>query len=158
MVTSDLGVRIQETGATVEFADLPTIDADPTQMRQLLQNLIGNALKYRRSDVSPRIEISAEVVGDEVTPFNGAPAKLCRIRFTDNGIGFEPEYAERIFGIFQRLHGRGEYDGTGIGLAICRRIAEKHDGSITATSRVGHGATFVVTLPTRNLEQGASVG
>ena len=146
-VVSDLEVHIQETGAKVEVADLPTIEADPTQMRQIFQNLIGNALKYRREAVAPVIQISAEVLDGVAGPANGTPDKLCRIRIEDNGIGFEPEFADRIFGIFQRLHGRGEYEGTGVGLAICRKIAERHGGTITAQAQPGEGATFTVTLP-----------
>ncbi|MCH8998135.1 MAG: CHASE domain-containing protein [Proteobacteria bacterium] len=148
-VVSDLEVHIQETGAKVEVADLPTIEADPTQMRQIFQNLIGNALKYRREAVAPVIQISAEVLDGVAGPANGTPDKLCRIRIEDNGIGFEPEFADRIFGIFQRLHGRGEYEGTGVGLAICRKIAERHGGTITAQAQPGEGATFTVTLPVR---------
>lgn len=146
-VISDLEVCIQDSGATVEFANLPTIDADPTQMRQLMQNLIGNALKYARSAVPPRIEISVEIVSDGAMLPNGTPAPQCRILFKDNGIGFDSHCAERIFGIFQRLHGRSEYEGTGIGLAICRKIAERHGGTITAQGQPGVGAVFTVTLP-----------
>lgn len=131
-VVGDLELRIQETGAKVEISDLPTIEADPTQMRQIFQNLIGNALKYRREGVAPVVRVSAEVVDGAAGPVNGTPAKLCRIRVEDNGIGFEPQFADRIFGIFQRLHGRGEFEGTGVGLAICRKIAERHGGTISA--------------------------
>ena len=146
-VLADLEVPIQETGAEVEMPALPTIAADPVQMRQLFQNLVGNALKYRRPDAAPRIKVSIELEEVSNGHTNGTPVELCRILFEDNGIGFEQVYGDRIFELFQRLHGRGEYDGTGIGLAICRRIAERHGGSIVAQGRPGEGATFVVTVP-----------
>ena len=137
-VVSDLEIRIQETDATIDLQDLPTVKADPIQMRQLFQNLIGNGLKYRREGVPPLVRISAQRASD-----TGA----CCIEVTDNGIGFEQEYAERIFGIFQRLHGRSAFQGTGVGLAICRKICERHGGSIVARGRPGGGATFTVVLP-----------
>ena len=153
-VLADLEVRIQETGAEVEISALPTIEADPTQMRQLFQNLIGNALKYRRSDAVPRVEVSIGLENVQNGQTNGTLLETCRILFEDNGIGFEQDYADRIFGIFQRLHGRSEYDGTGIGLAICRRIAERHGGNIEARGRPGEGATFAVTVPTTQAHRG----
>ena len=115
-------------------------------MRQLLQNVIGNSLKYRRHGVEPLVNVSAKLPADNAPARDGQP-RLCQITVTDNGIGFDAEYAERIFGIFQRLHGRTEYEGTGVGLAICRKIAERHGGSIEAEGRVDEGATFVITLP-----------
>jgi PAS domain S-box-containing protein len=139
-VLSDLEVRIQRTGGKVELGPLPVVEADPLQMRQLLQNLIGNALKFHRPGVPPLVRLRAE------------PAETsgnCRLIVEDNGIGFDEKYLDRIFGVFQRLHGRGEYEGTGMGLAIARKISERHGGSITATSRPGAGATFLVTLPLR---------
>jgi light-regulated signal transduction histidine kinase (bacteriophytochrome) len=148
-VLSDLEVRIQQTGARVEVSNLPTIDADPLQMRQLLQNLIGNALKFHRQEEPRVVKIYSQQLQDE----ENSPAKSssavdrCQIIVEDNGIGFDRKYLERIFNAFQRLHGRSEYEGTGIGLAICRKIAERHAGSITATSTLGEGAKFIVTLP-----------
>jgi two-component system sensor kinase FixL len=142
-VVSDLEMRVEQTGGSVEIGPLPTIDADPLQMRQLLQNLVGNALKFHKEDVPPRVEISAETTADG----------LCRLRVADNGIGFDEKYLDRIFGVFQRLHGREAYEGTGVGLAICRKIAERHGGSITATSVPGRGSTFIVTLPVRQPKQ-----
>jgi light-regulated signal transduction histidine kinase (bacteriophytochrome) len=135
-VLSDLEVGIEQAGAHVAIDPLPTVHADPSQMRQLFQNLIGNALKFRRQEDGPQIRVRAESTGT-----------MHRIIVEDNGIGFEQKYAERIFGIFQRLHGRGEYEGTGIGLAVCQKIVKRHGGEIAATSVPGHGATFVVTLP-----------
>lgn len=141
-VVEDLEVRIKDTGAEVEVSDLPVIYADRLQMRQLLQNLIGNALKFRQAEVSPVVKIRAES-GDA----DSGSKAMCRVYVVDNGIGFDEKYLDRIFSVFQRLHGKDIYQGTGIGLAICRKIAERHGGSITASSTVGQGATFVVTLP-----------
>jgi PAS domain S-box-containing protein len=144
-VLADLEMAIEKAGATVTVGELPTLDADPTQLRQLLQNLVSNALKFRREDVAPSISIQATVKEESAE---------CELRVEDNGIGFEEKYLDRIFQVFQRLHGRGsKYEGTGIGLAICRKIAERHQGSITARSTSGGGATFITTLP---LEQYAT--
>jgi signal transduction histidine kinase len=139
---TDLEARIEQTGATVELRALPTIEADATQMRQLFLNLVGNALKYHRPGEAPRVRVWAE--GDGL-PRNGSVRLLVR----DEGIGFDERYLDRVFAPFQRLHGRGVYEGTGIGLAICRRIVERHRGTITARSAPGAGATFEVTLPAR---------
>ena len=146
-VASDLEIRIQETETLLEIGDLPTIHADPLQMRQLLQNLIANALKYRRKDTSHTVRLKGGIVEDWGSYRNDTPEQFCQILVKDNGIGFEEKYAERIFGIFQRLHGRSEFEGTGVGLAICRKICERHGGTITAEGRPGDGATFIVTLP-----------
>jgi signal transduction histidine kinase len=134
-VVSDLEVRIAEVGGTVAMSDLPTIVADPMQMRQLFQNLIANALKFRRDGVPPVVRVAADWGQDTLL-----------LTFTDNGIGFAPEYAERIFSMFERLHSRSEYEGSGIGLAICRKIAERHGGTVTAEGRPGEGATFHVSF------------
>lgn len=156
-VLSDLEVRIGEVGGRVEMADLPTVDADPLQMRQLLQNLIGNALKFRRPGEPPVVRVGASVVaaGEARAALTVPAAEACRIVVADNGIGFDEKYLDRIFTVFQRLHGRDAYEGNGVGLAVCRRIAERHGGSITAESVPGRGATFIVTLPVRQPE-GAS--
>ena len=136
-VIADLETAVAEAGGRVEVGELPTIDADAVQMRQLLQNLLGNALKYRRMDKPPIVRISSSSLSPQ----------LCTIIVADNGIGFNEEHAERIFRMFERLHGRAQYDGSGIGLAICRKIVERHGGTIAATSSAGQGATFTVTLP-----------
>jgi len=151
-VMGDLEVRIEQTGGRVEMDELPTIDADPLQMRQLLQNLVGNGLKFHPPDVPPVVKISAAVMSDGRTGGSPTPVELCQIRVEDRGIGFDEKYLDRIFNVFQRLHGRGEYEGTGIGLAICRKIAERHGGSITAESEPGKGAAFLVTLPLKQTE------
>lgn len=139
-VLADLESRVRETGAQVVVGDLPAIEADPLQMRQLLQNLIGNALKFHRKDCPPQVNISYE-------PLRGPAGPMVRIFVRDNGIGFDNQYAERIFGVFQRLHSRDAYEGTGIGLAICRKIAARHGGTIVARSTPGEGSTFIVELP-----------
>jgi len=141
-VVEDLEGRLQEVDGRVEIGKLPKINADPLQMRQLFQNLIANGLKFRRSEEPPVVKVDAKIDGGE----------LCEISFADNGIGFEEVYLDRIFDVFQRLHGRQEYDGTGMGLAIVRKIVERHGGTITATSELEKGSTFLVTLPVRQDE------
>lgn len=148
-VVSDLETRVEQTGGRVEVGPLPRIDADPTQVRQLLQNLIGNALKFHRPGVPPVVRVSAEVGGPERAEPSDPDGAVCRIAVADNGIGFDEKYLDRIFAVFQRLHGRNAYEGTGIGLAVCRKIAERHHGSITARSSPDGGSTFIVTLPVR---------
>jgi signal transduction histidine kinase len=140
-VLDDLSEQVRRTEARVEVGELPTINADAPQMRQLFQNLISNALKFRREDVPPVVRI-------------GAVREPGWVTFTvaDNGIGFDPQYAQRIFRVFERLHGRGTYPGTGIGLALCRKIAERHGGTIVADSVPGEGAMFTVTLQTERAE------
>lgn len=147
-VLSDLEVRIEQTGAKVKLTDLPTIDADALQMRQLFQNLIGNALKFNKKGSPPVVKISGEF--NEV---EGNDNRAYRITVEDNGIGFDEKYADRIFGIFQRLHGRSEYEGTGIGLSICKKIVERHGGSIKAKSSLGQGTKFIITLPVKQYLQ-----
>lgn len=146
-VLADLEVRVQDSGGRVDLGHLPTIDADPTQMRQLLQNLIGNALKFHRKDVPPIIKIAGTVPADGGNGAEKAGDDRFRLTIEDNGIGFEEKYLDRIFTPFQRLHGRGEYEGTGIGLAVCRKIVERHGGTLTATSTPGEGSTFIANLP-----------
>jgi PAS domain S-box-containing protein len=136
-VRDSLRVAIDESGATLTYDTLPEVMADHTQLTQLFQNLIGNAIKFR-GEVSPKIHVTAE---------HKDAAWLFSVR--DNGIGIEPQYAERIFDIFQRLHSRRDYPGTGVGLAICRKIVERHGGQIWMESALGHGTTFNFTLPDR---------
>jgi PAS domain S-box-containing protein len=142
-VVNDLEGRIEQVKGRVEIVGtLPVIDAEALQMRQLLQNLTGNALKFRRPEEPPVVKIEAQIVSGG-TP----PQQLCKLMVSDNGIGFDEKYLDRIFNVFQRLHTRAEYEGTGMGLAITRKIALHHGGDITAKSQPGHGATFIVTLP-----------
>lgn len=132
----DLEVQIAEAKAVVEVSELPGVLADAAQMRQLFQNLVGNALKFRREGAAPKIRVSARCEGDRV-----------EVAFEDDGIGFDDRYADRIFKPFQRLHARDRYPGTGIGLAICKKIVDRHGGDLRVTSAPGRGATFLVTLP-----------
>ncbi len=126
--------------------DLPRLEADPTQMRQLFQNLIGNALKFHQKDIPPVVEVKVKI---------DALNDHCVIQVKDNGIGFEPKYTEKIFNIFQRLNG-SEFEGTGIGLAVCRKVVERHNGTITAKSYLGQGALFEITLPLHQQPQGGN--
>ena len=141
-VIDDLQMRVEETGASISFEALPVIDADRTQMRQLFQNLIGNALKFQKEGVAPEVTVSGQTI--ETAP---GRTDMLEIRIADNGIGFDNKYKAQIFTIFQRLHGRNEYEGTGIGLATVRKIVERHNGTIDADGVDGEGATFTVTLP-----------
>ncbi len=152
-VLSDLQIRIEDANASVQTGDLPAIEADAMQMRQLLQNLIGNALKFRKKDVDPAVRISA-VIEAAAEPANAGPAVTITIE--DNGIGFDQQFKEQIFTIFQRLHSRAEYEGTGIGLATCRKIVERHQGTIDAIGRPGQGSTFVITIPITQSNKGYS--
>jgi light-regulated signal transduction histidine kinase (bacteriophytochrome) len=156
-VVSDLEVRLEETKGRVEIGELPEIDADPMQMRQLMQNLIGNALKFHRNEENPVVRVyspqnltrntgSFSLNGEKIQT-HGNGEKFCQIIVQDNGIGFDEKYLDRIFTVFQRLHGRTEYAGSGIGLAVCRKIVERHGGSITAESTEGEGSAFLITLP-----------
>lgn len=137
-VLSDLEIRIEQSGGSVLVSDLPAVEGDPTQMRQLLQNLIGNALKFHKDDVPPVVKVSGTCLKDK---------NEVQVIVEDNGIGFEEEYINRIFQPFQRLHGLGQYEGSGVGLAICRKIVERHSGTIIVKSTPGQGTTFIVTLP-----------
>jgi len=154
-VIEDLEVKIQDKNATIIIDKLPTIEARPVQMHQLFLNLIENALKFTQPSVAPVVAVKArkaniqEIKGImQLNPHE----TYYRVSVSDNGIGFEPEYAERIFAIFQRLHGRSEYEGTGLGLAICRKIVESNHGYIEAHGNVGVGAEFIFYLPHRQHE------
>ena len=136
-IMDDLQIAIEEKSAQIHHPDqLPTIQADASQIKQLLQNLISNALKFVAEGTSPVIQLSCNETESQI-----------EIRIQDNGIGFEEQYTDRIFTPFQRLHGKDEYAGTGIGLAICRRIVERHGGTLTAISQPNEGATFIIELP-----------
>ena len=137
MCSSDLESKI-------EYGELPLIEADPVHMRQLFQNLISNAIKFRRADQTSVVKISAETL-----PAEAGRAARVRLTFSDNGIGIDPKYHDRIFGIFERLHSRGKYEGTGVGLAVCRKICEQHGGSIKVESGVDLGSSFIAELPVR---------
>ena len=140
-VLDDLESRIEQAKGRVEVGILPVIDADGLQMRQLFQNLIGNALKFHKPGVPPVVKVDGRKF------FNEAGLEMCELTVSDNGIGFDEKYLDRIFNVFQRLHSRNEYEGTGMGLAIVRKIALHHGGNVTAKSQPGQGATFILTLP-----------
>lgn len=152
-VVNDLEIQIERTKGCVSMGNLPVIDADSLQMHQLFQNLIGNALKYHRKDVHPIVDIQTQYLDGIKQDRNRTSHdnRFCQITVTDNGIGFNEKYAEFIFGMFQRLHRRDEYEGTGVGLAICRKIVERHCGSITAKSTPGEGSKFTIVLPIHQL-------
>ena len=148
-VLEDLESRVEQAKGHVEIGELPVIDAESLQMRQLFQNLIGNALKFQLPGVPPVVKVTAR-------KFTGEDSReLCEIRVSDNGIGFDEKYLDRIFNVFQRLHSRSEYEGTGMGLAIVRKIAQHHGGSVTAQSQPGHGAAIIVTLPATHAQENA---
>jgi PAS domain S-box-containing protein len=140
-VVNDLEARIEHVNGRVEIAKLPIVDAEVLQMRQLLQNLIGNALKFHKPGELPLVKVAARTFSDD------SGRQLCELTVADNGIGFDEKYLDRIFNVFQRLHTRSEYEGNGMGLAIVKKIALYHGGDITAKSQPGAGATFVVTFP-----------
>ncbi len=144
-VLSDLEVRLRQTGGGVEVGELPTLDADPGQMRRLCQNLLSNALKFHQDGEPPAIRIYSSRLQSVATGMGFSDR--WQIFIEDNGIGFDEKYLDRIFNPFQRLHGRGEFEGTGMGLAICRKIVERHGGTLEARSTPGEGTTFIATLP-----------
>ncbi len=146
---SELELTIEETGTTFHEQQLPTIDAIPSQMKQLFVNIIGNAIKFRKPDIAPDISIDTRMLSDEDRLINELSPNTTywQVQVTDNGIGFENEYATRIFQVFQRLHGKAEYPGSGIGLAICKKILEYHHGVIFAENVPGTGARFTFILP-----------
>jgi light-regulated signal transduction histidine kinase (bacteriophytochrome) len=136
-VLGDLEIQIHEQGGKIDVGEMPTIAADPTQMRQLFQNLISNALKFHPEDESPIIRVQHQK----------PDANRVVISVADEGIGFDEVYSEQIFQPFQRLHGRSEYEGSGIGLSVCKKIVERHSGSIRVESQPGKGTTFFISLP-----------
>ncbi|HEX3043699.1 MAG TPA: ATP-binding protein [Bacillota bacterium] len=139
-VLSDLKIRIEQTKSIIEFGKLPSIEADENQMRQLFQNLIGNALKFSTPGISPRVQISSSLLST-------AGVDHYELTVADNGIGIERECLDKIFGVFQRAHGKDAYEGTGIGLAVCKKIVERHNGSIRVESEPGVGSKFIVRIP-----------
>jgi chemotaxis family two-component system sensor kinase Cph1 len=144
---SNLEILIQKTGGRIQLEDLPVLDGEPSQMMQLFQNLIGNGLKFHRKEDPPVIQVRAQMEPPSEDPLHGQYGPNWKIHVEDNGIGFDEKQLDRIFLPFERLHGRGAYEGAGMGLAICRKIVERHGGTITATSTPGAGSTFIVTLP-----------
>jgi light-regulated signal transduction histidine kinase (bacteriophytochrome) len=148
-VKADLELKIEETNTKIESDVLPVVHAIPMQMRQLFTNLFTNAIKFKRANTNPEIHISCnEMTGEELESHHlRHHTKHYKIVVRDEGIGFDQEFAMKIFQIFQRLHGKAEYPGSGIGLAICKKIVENHNGRIYAESESGKGAAFVIILP-----------
>lgn len=145
---ADLELSIEEKSAKLFVGELPSAEVIPGQMRQVFQNILSNALKFSKTDIAPTITIEGELVSGK--SFSSKPSSdgdYVRIFIRDDGIGFDNRYVEKVFTLFQRLHGRTEYEGTGIGLAIVKKIIDKHHGLITAESKEGEGATFIIVLP-----------
>ena len=147
-ILSDLGAQIEKLQAEIHVGDLPMIHGDALQIRQLLQNLIGNALKFHKQGVAPVIHIRGLMIQDRRHSGPGRAGTLCQIEIQDQGIGIPSDHLDNIFGMFKRLHRKEDYEGTGIGLAVCQRIADQCGGAISVRSSVGEGSTFTVTLPT----------
>jgi two-component system, chemotaxis family, CheB/CheR fusion protein len=157
-IVEDLEVAITEKKAKIVAGQFPLIECIPAQIRQVFQNILGNALKFSKPETPPYIEISAERVAD--LAFGAKKSKdgdFCRITVKDNGIGFNEKFAHNIFLLFQRLHSKDAYEGTGIGLAIAKKIIEKHMGLISAHGKENHGATFVIVLPLKQHQTVAEV-
>ncbi|MGC3989172.1 MAG: ATP-binding protein [Chthoniobacteraceae bacterium] len=154
-VVSDLEVRIESVKAELKIGSLPEIEGDPILLRQLFQNLLTNAMKFQKPEVPPVISVQAVVQPYHGPDILGARQgdPVCKITVSDNGIGFDPKFSEQIFTIFQRLHSRDKYEGTGIGLAVVRRIVDKHGGTVEAHSIENEGATFHVTLPMKQTKK-----
>jgi len=153
-VVADVELDIQKRAAVVEWKELPVIWGIPSQVRQLFQNLISNSLKFSHRDAAPLIQIYSETVFGAQVPEAGEKYYkniYHRIHVRDNGIGFDAKYAEDIFVVFKRLHSYHEFEGTGIGLSICKKIIDRHNGFITAISKPNDGATFTVTFPGRGI-------
>ena len=154
-VLNEMDGYISEKNANISVENLPSMFVNPVLIRPLFHNLISNSIKYSKTEVSPVIRISSDYEFSEAETENNGHGnnRYCRIIIEDNGIGFEQEYSEQIFGMFKRLHGKNQYHGTGIGLAICKKIAEEHNGYISAISKVNEGATFIVSLPMHEEEE-----
>ncbi|MEO6132319.1 MAG: ATP-binding protein, partial [Saprospiraceae bacterium] len=147
-VLTDMEAAIEEKNAKVTVDPLPSLYVNPSLIRPLFSNLIHNALKYSKPHVVPEIKIYTDSMPGSING-NTNIDPYCRIFVEDNGIGFDQKYAEQIFEMFKRLHHQDEYEGTGIGLAFCKKIVEQHEGFISARSTVDQGSTFIVSLPTR---------
>lgn len=153
-IIADMELLIQEKKAVIQVDPIPGLEANPGQMRQVFQNILGNALKFSKDEVAPAIHISAELVEEKKIDSRPSPkGSYCRIQIVDNGIGFDEIYLNRIFSIFQRLHNQEKYAGTGIGLAIVKKIIEKHNGLVTAESTEGSGSRFIIILPLQQAQK-----
>ncbi|MEE8126029.1 MAG: ATP-binding protein [Nitrospirales bacterium] len=146
-ILADLGASIEELQAEIHVGDLPTLHGDALHIRQLLQNLIANALKFHKPILPPRVYITGVIIQDRRHTGHGKPGRLCQIKIKDEGIGIPHEQIDKIFEMFRRLHRKDEYVGAGIGLAVCQRIVDQCDGAMSVESTLGEGSTFTVTLP-----------
>jgi signal transduction histidine kinase len=151
-VLVDISGYIKEKNGAVIVGELPTLYVNPGLIKPLFQNIIHNALKYGKKDVAPLIKIHSRHSTDDDQDQPKTSNKYCRIYIEDNGIGFEQKYAEQIFGMFKRLHSKTDFEGTGIGLALCKKIVEEHNGFISAKSIVNEGSTFIISLPLSSLK------
>lgn len=152
-IDTDLELVLQQKNALLSYENLPVVNANPILMHQLFYNLINNALKFSRPDVRPLIQLGASKATEDDVKFSALDPNqvFYKIAVTDNGIGFPQEQAQRIFGTFTRLHAKDKFEGTGLGLALCKKIVERHHGAIYAKSAEGQGATFVILLPAVSL-------
>jgi light-regulated signal transduction histidine kinase (bacteriophytochrome) len=146
-VLAEMEFGIKEKEAKILVEKLPSLNINPGLMRSLFHNLIGNSLKYSKKNVKPIVRISCEISYEKAKNDAKQHERYCRIYVTDNGIGFDQKDSEQIFSIFKRLHFNNEFEGTGIGLAICKKIADQHNGFISARSKLNEGSTFIVSLP-----------
>lgn len=146
-VLAEMDLTVKEKDAKIDAATLPSLSVNPVLMRPLFHNLISNAIKYAKKNVQPVVKIHSEFSASQNGADQDAKGKYCRIYVEDNGIGFDQKYSEQIFGMFKRLHLHSEFEGTGIGLALCKKIVEEHHGFITARSKVNEGSTFIISLP-----------
>src|SRR5688572_919410 len=151
-VLNEMEGAIDEKHAKIEAEKLPRLTVNPVLMRPLFHNLISNAIKYAKKDTQPVVRIFSEYSAGQNGTDGNEVKKYCRIYFEDNGIGFEQKYSEQIFGMFKRLHLHSEFEGTGIGLALCKKIVEEHNGFITARSKVNEGSVFIISLPVQQPE------
>jgi signal transduction histidine kinase len=156
-VLVDLDEEVKAKHGKVSIDKLPVLSVNPSLMKPLFHNLIGNALKYSKKDIAPMVKITSEISGQVNGKANGESIKYCRIFIQDNGIGFDQKYAEEIFGMFKRLHHNSEFQGTGIGLALCKKIVEQHKGYISARSKLNEGSTFIISLPLHTKSEAVAV-
>ena len=156
-VLVDLDEEVKAKHGKVLIDKLPMLTVNPSLMKPLFHNLIGNALKYSKKDTPPMVKITSEISGQVNGKANGESIKYCRIFIQDNGIGFDQKYAEEIFGMFKRLHHNSEFQGTGIGLALCKKIVEQHKGYISARSKLNEGSTFIISLPLHTKSEAVTV-
>jgi light-regulated signal transduction histidine kinase (bacteriophytochrome) len=146
-VLVDMDEDLRGRNAKVLINQMPKLNVNPGLIKPLFQNLIGNALKYSKKDTEPIIKITSEISTNSNGKSKDSKLKYCRIYIEDNGIGFDQKYAEEIFGMFKRLHHNTEFEGTGIGLALCKKIVEQHKGYISARSKINEGSTFIISIP-----------